>query len=254
MRRMRATTLFVDESTALQSIGRETGVRINDLYRLFERCIAPHEDGRIHGFRALLPWLHTRPYEHRVLVMTAGTDGMSGAFGQLLLRYPQIARWIERKVAARNRGETGLEEVHRQIWRLQAGFLAECRKAGIQAHKYQFKRKHLGERSLANHVNKLAGRQFASAGHAAGAEQIGHEWQADAENVRRTATYPSEVVAFDGHKLDVRLTLRIDDPFGFEALLVMHGILIVVLLDVASSAVIGYALAPGREYNRADVA
>ncbi|WP_175907314.1 hypothetical protein [Burkholderia seminalis] len=253
-RRVRAMTLFVDGSTPLQSIGRETGVRINDLYRLFERCIAPHEDGRIHGCRALLPWLHTRPYERRAPVTTAGTDGTSGAFGQLLLRYPQIARWIERKVAARSRGETGLEEVHRQIWRLQAGFLAECRKAGIQAHEYPFNRKHLGERSLANHVNKLAGRQFASAARAAGAEQIGHEWQADAENVRRTATYPFEVVEFDGHKLDVRLTLRIDDPFGFETLLVMHRIWILVLLDVASRAVIGYALAPGREYNRDDVA
>ncbi|WP_244115007.1 hypothetical protein [Burkholderia cepacia] len=36
-RRVRAMTLFVDGSTPLQSIGRETGVRINDLYRLFER-------------------------------------------------------------------------------------------------------------------------------------------------------------------------------------------------------------------------
>ncbi|WP_249170224.1 hypothetical protein [Burkholderia vietnamiensis] len=42
-RRVRAMTLFVDGSTPLQAIGRETGVRINDLYRLFERCIAPHE-------------------------------------------------------------------------------------------------------------------------------------------------------------------------------------------------------------------
>jgi transposase InsO family protein len=61
-------------------------------------------------------------------------------------------------------------------------------------------------------------------------------------------------VEFDGHKLDVRLTLRIDDPFGFETLLVMHRIWVLVLLDVASRAVIGYALAPGREYNRDDVA
>jgi hypothetical protein len=37
-RRVRAMTLFVDGTTALQAIGRETGLRINDLYRLFERC------------------------------------------------------------------------------------------------------------------------------------------------------------------------------------------------------------------------
>ncbi|MBR8164815.1 hypothetical protein KDW98_27040 [Burkholderia vietnamiensis] len=253
-RRVRAMTLFVDGTTALQAIGRETGLRINDLYRLFERCITPHEDGRIYGCRALLPWLHTRPYERRAHVTMSGTDGASGAFGQLLLRYPEIARWIERKVAARSRRGTKLEEVHRQIWRLHAGFLAQCRQAGIQAHEYPFNRKHLGERSLANYLHKLAGQQFASAARAAGAEQVGHVWQADVGEVRRTATYPYEVVEFDGHKLDVRLTLRIDDPFGFETLLVMHRIWVLVLLDVASRAVIGYALAPGREYNRDDVA
>jgi hypothetical protein len=36
--------------------------------------------------------------------------------------YPEIAHWIERKVAARSRRGTKLEEVHRQIWRLHAGF------------------------------------------------------------------------------------------------------------------------------------
>jgi hypothetical protein len=61
-------------------------------------------------------------------------------------------------------------------------------------------------------------------------------------------------VEFDGHKLDVRLTLRIDDPFRFETLLVLHRIWLRLLLDVASRAVIGFALALGREYNSDDVA
>jgi len=52
----------------------------------------------------------------------------------------------------------------------------------------------------------------------------------------------------------VRLTLRIDDPFGFETLLVLHRVWILLLLDVATRAVIGYALAMGREYNKDDVA
>ena len=72
--------------------------------------------------------------------------------------------------------------------------------------------------------------------------------------VERVATWPYEVVEFDGHKIDLRLTLRIDDPFGFETLLVLHRIWILVLFDVASRAVIGYALALGREYNKDEMA
>ncbi|MDR3099274.1 MAG: hypothetical protein LBV73_19650 [Paraburkholderia sp.] len=253
-RRVRAMALFLDGSTSLRAIASETGLRINDLYRLFERCITPHEGGRIYGCRALLPWLHTQPYERSAVVKASGAGGASGAFAQLLQRYPEIARWIERKVAARSRPHATLEEVPRQIWRLHAGFLARCRQASIQAHEYPFNQKHLGERSLARHVKRLAGQRFACAARAAGAQQIAHAWQTDPAEVRRTAAYPYEVVDFDGHKLDVRLTLRIDDPFGFETLLVLHRIWILLLLDVASRAVIGYALALGPEYNRDDVA
>ncbi|MBN3808541.1 hypothetical protein G3N97_05425 [Paraburkholderia sp. Ac-20347] len=253
-RRVRAMTLFLDGGMPLKEIGRDTGVRIHDLYRLFERCIAPHEDGRIYGCRALLPWLHTRPYERRVQVTMSTGAGASGAFTQLLRRYPEIEHWIARKVAARSRKLTRLDEVPRQLWRLHAGFLAQCRQAGIQATEYPFNQKYLGERSLATHVRRLANREFAAAACAAGAQQVGHRWHVDPGEVRKAATFPWEVVEFDGHKLDVRLTLRIDDPFGFETLLVLHRIWVLVLLDVASRAVIGYAISHGREYNSDDVA
>ncbi|WP_429522532.1 hypothetical protein [Paraburkholderia youngii] len=108
-RRIQAMTLFVDGSTSLRAIGRETGLRINDLYRLFERCITRHEDGRIYGCRALLPWLHTQPYERSATVKASGAGGASGAFAQLLQRYPDIAQWIERKVAARSRPHATLK-------------------------------------------------------------------------------------------------------------------------------------------------
>jgi putative transposase len=113
-------TLFVDGNTPL----RETGVRINDLYRLFERCVARHADGRIYGCRALLPYLHTGPYKRQAPVTASRAHSASGAFDRLPRRYPGIARWIERKVAARNRRIAKLEEGPRQIWRLHAGFLA----------------------------------------------------------------------------------------------------------------------------------
>ncbi|WP_350357378.1 hypothetical protein [Paraburkholderia fungorum] len=256
-RRIRAMTLFVDGHTPLRAISRETGIGFNDLYRVFERCITQHEDGRIFGCRALIPYQHTRPYDRRTLVKPFHEDiasNASGAFTQLLRRYPDIARWIERKVAERGRKHAELTEVHRQLWRLHGSFLAQCRQAGIQAHEYPFNQKYLGERSLATYARTLSNRNFDAAALAAGARQIGHRWRDDPETVRKPATRPYEVVEFDGHKVDVRLTLRIDDPFGFETLLVLHRIWILLLLDVATRAVIGFTLALGREYNKDDIA
>nr|WP_251031610.1 transposase [Paraburkholderia strydomiana] len=257
LRRIQAMTLFVDGQTPLREISRETCIGFNDLYRVFGRCITRHPDGRIFGCRALIPYQHTRPYDRRALVKPSRknvSSNASGAFSQLLQRYPDIGRWIERKVAERGRKHAELTEVHRQLWRLHGGFLAQCRQAGIQSSEYPFNQKYLGERSLATYARTLANRNFDDAARAAGAGQIGHRWRDDAETVRKPTTRPYEVVEFDGHKVDVHLTLRIDDPFGFETLLVLHRIWILVLLDVATRAVIGYALALGREYNKDDIA
>lgn len=90
-RRIRAMTLFVDGHTPLRAISRETGIGFNDLYRVFERCITQHEDGRIFGCRALIPYQHTRPYDRRSLVKPSRENvasNASGAFTQLLRRYP----------------------------------------------------------------------------------------------------------------------------------------------------------------------
>jgi putative transposase len=256
-RRIQAMTLFADNHTPLREISRETGVGFNDLYRVFERCISQHEDGRIYGCRALIPYQHTRPCDRRSLVKPSRegiASNASGAFTQLLQRHPDIARWVERKVAERSRKHAGLTEVHRHLWRLHGGFLAQCRQVGIQAHEYPFNQKYLGERSLASYARMLANRNFDAAARAAGAHQIGHRWSDNPAAVQKPVTRPYEAVEFDGHKIDVRLTLRIDDPFGFETLLVLHRIWILLLLDVATRAVIGYTLALGREYNKDDVA
>jgi hypothetical protein len=100
----------------------------------------------------------------------------------------------------------------------------------------------------------LANRHFDTAARTAGATQIAHAWTDGVEHVRKPSVGPYDVIGFDGHKIDLRVTLRIDDPLGFETLLVLQRIWILVLLCVATRAVIGYSLALGREYNKDDVA
>ena len=62
------------------------------------------------------------------------------------------------------------------------------------------------------------------------------------------------VVQFDGHKIDVRLTLVIPDPFGMETIIELHRIWILVVTDVLTKAALGYYLALGLEYNKDDFA
>lgn len=100
----------------------------------------------------------------------------------------------------------------------------------------------------------MARERFDEAARSLGATQISHRWNDSGAPIRTLATAPYEVVEFDGHKIDLCLTLRIDDPLGFETLLVLKRVWILVLLDVATRAVLGYSLALGREYNKDDIA
>jgi len=256
-RRMQAMTLFADRQTSLREISRLTGVRFYDLYRLFGRCVAMHDDGRIFGMRALIPYCHTIAYQ-RSAPVTHSSDGekggASGAFAQLLRKYPDIAKWVERKVGERQRKSGGHHELQRNLRRVHRSFLEQCRRAGIAPHEYPFNRLHLGERSLATHIRCLETRHFDASARAAGASQIAHAWADADDHVRKPVARPFDVVEFDGHKIDLRVTLRIDDPLGFETLLALHRIWILVVLDVATRAVIGYSLALGKEYNKDDIA
>jgi hypothetical protein len=128
LRREQAIRQYL-EDRSLALIESATGIRRAQLYRLLARCIAPHDDGRIQGFRALVPHIRTHDY-----VRTRPTQpgipgkrgGAAGAIRQLLARYDALTEFLQRqiqlhKVYFGTRGELrGLHATHRE-------FLNRCR-------------------------------------------------------------------------------------------------------------------------------
>lgn len=64
---------------------------------------------------------------------------------------------------------------------------------------------------------------------------------------------PFTMVQFDGHKVDLRVTIAVQDPYGFETLFEVTRIWILVITDVRTRAILGYSIAFG-EYNKDDFA
>jgi putative transposase len=255
--RRRAIELYVESpQLSLSAIKKATGVDPKTIYRIISRCLEKHADGRIYGFRAAIPYARLKQYErvHSANRHDASErSGLSGAFGLLLQQYPPVEKFLQRQAKQRHRAIGEASEVRKSMKRIHKGFLEECRKAGVKPNEYPLNRALAGLRSLASYLKRYDHRTFESAARSMGVDRVGPAAPADTEPAP-PATRAFEVVEFDGHKIDLRVTVRVIDPFGFETLLELTRIWILVLLDLASRAVIGYKVALSKEYNKDDVA
>jgi putative transposase len=252
--RMEAVRLYV-ERNALQAIEAATGVRRSVLYRLLRRCVAPHSDGRIRGFRALIPYARAKRYERTKAVAPSTRTrfaGGAGAMSALLQRHDSLPMYMRRclgqhAVYIGAAGQLcGLHEAHR-------GFLAACHALGLRASDYPLNQERKGIRSFSAALRLLVTQDFAGAARAAGAQRVSSPWSGVATTREPGASRPLEVVEFDGHKLDLRLHVRYEDSAGVLEDIDINRVWLLVIIDVFSRVILGWNLVLAAEYDRNDV-
>lgn len=99
-KRRRAIELLIS-GTPRTEIAKETGADRKSVLRWFKLCISAHPDGKLFGFRALIPNTRIAPYRRRTefIETTVGTKaGASGVFAKLLRENPDIDEMIKRHV------------------------------------------------------------------------------------------------------------------------------------------------------------
>ena len=252
--RIEAVRMYIGQAT-LQSIETATGVQRSVLYRLLRRCIGPHSDGRIRGFRALIPYGRAKRYE-RTKPVSATTrmkpSGSSGAMSTLLQRHESLVLFLRRCIAKRtvyigNAGQLcGLHNAHR-------GFLTACSELGLTFNDYPHNQERQGIRSLSAAFHGLISQAFDGAARAAGAEHISAAWSNPAHAREPGARRPFEIVEFDGHKLDIRLHVRYEDSAGVFEDIDINRVWLLVIIDVFSRVILGWNLVLSAEYDRNDV-
>jgi len=78
----------------LRSIKEKHGFSRHYVQHLVLKCIATHPDGRIWGFRALVPYVRQKQYDRIAPVKPgAGQGGHAGALQQLFERYAAVC-WV----------------------------------------------------------------------------------------------------------------------------------------------------------------
>lgn len=251
-RRVEALTLYLTvPEQSVAAISAQTGIDRKTIARLVGRCTTTHKDGRLYGYRGAVPSLRIKEYE-RFAPVLINEKGKAGAFKQLLQRYPSIEAWLKRAFVARGQPIKTEQEVRKSMKSIHRAFRKNCKDAGIKADEYPFTESRLAIRSLYAYFDTLAKESFEmSVKHAGG---LRARAAPTAVPHAPAATRAFEVVEFDGHKIDLRLTVKLRGSAGVDQLVEMHRIWILVLLDVATRCVIGYHLTLSREYSKHDVA
>jgi putative transposase len=136
--------------------------------------------------------------------------------------------------------------------RLHTRFTAACRDVGLTAKHYPLNQDDQAIRSLSRTVRDWMLSGFANAVRATGGARL-----KPASALRRAPPLAVreayDTVEFDAHKLDIRIKILDQDPYGEEQVFEIERIWLLALIDIATRAVLGYCLCLNREYSRHEV-
>jgi putative transposase len=253
--RKKAIDLYA-AGTSLAKIKENTGFSKQLLYHLVDRCCAAAPDGRVAGYRALVPYSHLAPTRSTPAHLLTGRKAVSGALLALFARYPNIRMKIERFILHGTTEEGNqLKEVNPPINSILLTFHKLCLAAGIKSPHYPFNSESKGRPAItrltkAVRVEHL--HRHLSATDPAAARKVKPAGEVDMSvNPIKRLFQATEA---DGHKIDINISLTMPSPNGAGVVRVrVTRIWIIAIVEILSRAVLGYALALGHNYSGRDV-
>lgn len=216
--RVRALRMY-EQGTPLAMIARTTGLRRQQLSRLFTRCQTVAPDGRIYGYRAVIPGSRVKPYRRSAPIVHArgdGSGGCSGAFTNLLEQYLGLEKFILDEFLPSTRTK---KEQHARITMesLHGKVITWLKEHGLTDEQWPLNTQNEGLESLRRYCNALLGKSemrwmTARAGvNAAMRNSIGR-----GVHPVFTALRPFTAVQLDFHKVDAASIITITNSFGVD--------------------------------------
>jgi transposase InsO family protein len=252
-KRKQAVLLYLSGASSA-SLYEQTGFTARYMnHTIRERCMYPHADGRVYGWRALIPGLHIVRYTRKKKVKADSQgNGTAGALGNLLLQEPDFSTRLTSLILKAS-SDSKLEELRRPRQAIWAWFLKELRGLGYEArNEWPFCVKNMGYTALIRHVDRVLIANPIKAARIVGGPQL-EKKMISGDGINRPVNNPYERVEMDAHKLDARFVVLIPQLDGGWSPRLIHRLWVIVLLDVASRAVLGYHLSLRFEVNKEDV-
>ncbi|MER3125191.1 hypothetical protein ABQG68_07200 [Bacillus pumilus] len=226
LKRKQAVELYLEGNTSLREIHNSTGISRKRIRMFTQRCLELDENGNLWGFRALIPYKKTLEYKRK----NFNTKCLAGVFELLLETYPSIKDIIHDYSQKNN--SINYKTLHKK-------FLNACRSEGLTPIDYPFNTETMGYKALQRYIKKI--------------KKIALSNNVDNFYQSPIITRPFQRVQFDGHRIDAVIAITFKTPEGDEVVEIMNRIWLLVIIDVATRAILGFHLCLNKEYSANDV-
>ncbi|MEK4510804.1 hypothetical protein EJP82_06615 [Paenibacillus anaericanus] len=251
--RKKAVQLYIDQKYSLKEIEDQTGIKRQELNEFVKKCLKRDYNNRLIGFPALIPFKRIG-YKFKRYAATDGFNysSLTGAFEQLLEKYPQLDELIKDYILRRKQRRAADNYI--RIKDLRKKFLILCKSLDIKLNQYPFNTKDMCLRSLYRYVDKLINKNMEQA-----SGRFGQEVQRivnrlnGIESDKDLIIAPFETLQVDGHKMDIHLTIKFTNAYGDEIVEVLKRIWFLCLIDEGTRNVISYILCLSAELSSVDL-
>ncbi len=241
--------------------GREikevSGFSRTQIYRLItERCLVIYKDGLPAGWRGLRPHERLVPYTRTTPLdpdpWGAGTAGalqlLFATKGGHELRM-RFEKQILRKIGLKDKlSSNKIAKQELVVW-----FLKEAQGLfEVPEEHWPFDREKQGKVTLSKFIEHVLDQHPSRARELEGGPEAVKKAKAG-DGADRPKLRLLERVECDAHKLDVRCVINFLNPAGGWSQRLVHRIWVIVIVDVASRCVLGYAISIRREPSKEDV-
>ena len=253
--RCRAAMVAYLEGGGVVAIGAEQGVSRSEILRLLNRAVQMHEDGRILGWRALIPHKHLTPYTRTAPIAPCvknGSIGYSGAVDAFFARFPDLRSLVDR-LALRKPAKDEVAESQANVSDIHAALIHACAEhPEISQFDWPLLPENKGIGGLRRYVETVRAANPERTAALMGGTGAVCRLRLDSGTKSILNNFePYQAVQQDGHKLDFIGSIRVSHPSGYVVIPIQRFILQPVV-DVGSHAALGYKLSIGGEASAND--
>lgn len=254
--RSAAVQMYLD-GYPVKEIALTTGVSRGELAKFAGRCLETANDGRIMGFRALIPNLPLKKYQRVGEIKRKYPEaqgGLSGVFRQTLDQFPDIEEKLRNLVLKKNDQDTNVHEKKISATTLWVEFVKLLKKKGIGPTQWPFNTKHQGRKAIQRFLKETLDEVFArSVTRREEREAIAHLAVGTGHEPIIRFEEPYDCVEIDAFCINAFFSVEFETPEGTTTTIQLERIWLIAMIEAISSAVLAYTIVYRSEVSAEDV-